>query len=56
MQITRIISFSHIMFSTLSKTELIMWETFKLLSAKVFNLEKSKILSFGKQLINNIID
>ena len=37
-----------ILFSAPLKAEIIIWATFNLSSAKVFNLEKSKILSFGK--------
>ena len=37
------------MFSTLSKTEIIIWATFILSSATAFNLVTSKILLFGKE-------
>ena len=38
------------MFSTISKTEIIIWATFILSSANAFNLVMSKILSYGKEL------
>ena len=38
------------MFSTLSKTDTIIWATFILSSAITFSLVWSKILSFGKEL------
>ena len=39
------------MFSTLSKIEIIIFVTFNLSSANAFNLDQSKILLFGKELI-----
>ena len=51
MLVTSIFSFST-MFSTLSKTEIIIWATFILSSANAFNLVTSRILSFGKELKN----
>ena len=39
------------MFSILSEGEITISATFILLSAKVFNLDQSKILPFGKTLI-----
>ena len=44
------------MFSTLSKTEIINFLTFNLSSANAFNLDSSKILSFGKELRTGIWD
>ena len=38
------------MFSTLSNIITIIWATFDLFSANAFNLDQSKILSFGKKL------
>ena len=38
------------MFSTVSKTELIIFVTFNLSSANAFNLDRSKILSSGNGL------
>ena len=38
------------MFSTLSKTKIIILANFILSSANAFNLEQSTILSFGKEL------
>ena len=38
------------MFSTLSRRALIILATFNLSSANASNLDKSKILSFGKEL------
>ena len=43
------------MFSALSKTEIIILTTFHLPSANALNLNKSKILSFGKDLIDILI-
>ena len=40
------------MFSALWKTILMFWVTFNLSSASTSNLDKPKILSFGKELIN----
>ena len=39
------------MFSTLSKTKILILGTLILSSANAFNLDQSKILSFGKELI-----
>ena len=39
------------MFSALSKTKIIILSTLILSSVNVFNLDRSKILSFGKELI-----
>ena len=44
--------FENTMFSTLSKTEIIIWATFILSSANAFNLVTSKILLFGIELIS----
>ena len=38
------------MFSTIVKTNFNIWVTFILASANGFNLDQSKILSFGKEL------
>ena len=38
------------MFSTLSKTEIMILKTFNSSSANAFNLDQSGILSFGKEL------
>ena len=38
------------MFSTLSKTEIIILAAFYLSSAKALDLDQSRILSFGKEL------
>ena len=43
------------MFSTQSKTKIIVLATFILLSATAFNLDQAKILSFGKELSRQII-
>ena len=43
------------MFSTLLKISSILWATFKLLSTDVFNLIKSKILSYGKNKRDEIL-
>ena len=40
----------HTLYSTLSKTEIIIFVTFNLSSANAFNLDQSKILSIGKGL------
>ena len=53
MLVTSIFSFSH-NFSTLSKTEIIIYVTFILLSANAFNLEVKLLLS-GNEL-KKIID
>ena len=49
MLVTSIFSFSS-MFSTLLEKELVFSVIFILLSANAFNLDQSKILSFGKEL------
>ena len=41
------------MFSTQSKTKIIIWASFILLSANTFNVVTSKILSFGKELTDH---
>ena len=51
MLVTSIFSFSH-MFSMHPKKEFCFQVTFILLSANAFNLDKFKILSFGKELNN----
>ena len=38
------------MFSTLSRTKIMIVATFNLSSANAFNLDQSRILSFGKEL------
>ena len=43
------------MFSTLSKTEIIILATFNLLSANAFNLDHFRIFSFGKELTHSLI-
>ena len=40
------------MFSTPSKTEIMILATFNLLSADALNLAQSKKMTFGKELIN----
>ena len=44
------------MFSTLSKTEVIILGTFKLLSPTAFKLDLPKMLSFGRELRKNLED
>ena len=44
-----------IMFPALSMTELIILATFDLSSANTFNLDQTKILSFGQELILSLI-
>ena len=61
MLVSSIFSFTHdvfkifltTIFSTLSKTEIIILATFNLSSANVFSLDKSKILLFRKEFNTN---
>ena len=52
---TSILSFSHIIFSTLPKANFNSSAYFKLSSANALNLEQSKTLSFGTELTHDQI-
>ena len=50
MLVTSIFSFSHDVFYSIKKRKIVILATFYLASANAFNLDTSKILSFGKEL------